>query len=154
MKFLVGNQRVDPTSVGVQALGYAQPVTNRQTASFSCALSLEETRNATRSLFTEFVEETAEEHEQGILEPEYEWVVKGWGRRPFGIEFAANTDFVLRVILEFMAQEFAMKVLDTGKAPDTPEYVVNRLDYLHSSEEGIVFGGIVFIPGSTPREIL
>lgn len=154
MKFWVGNQRVDPASVGVQALGYAQPVTNRRTASCSCALSLEETRDATRSLFTEFVEETAEEHKQGVLEPEYEWVVAGWGRQPFGIEFVANMDFVLRVILEFMAQEFAMKVLDAGMATDNPAYVVNRLDYLRAGEEGSVFGGIVFIPGSTPRESL
>ena len=89
------------------------------------------------------MQESKEELQEGILEPEYTWLVTDWHGGDVWEEFRTNESFVVKVMFEFLALELAT---ETAHARGIfPRYVVNTVDSVRRASGSIVFAGDVYI---------
>lgn len=143
IKFYVAGKAVDPTSVGVRGLGFGVPVTNLPTLKYECCVPIADALGAIERPFAALMQESKEELQEGILEPEYAWLVTEWRGGDVWEEFRANESFVVKVMFEFLALELATETAHARGI--VPRYVVNTVDSVRRDSGSIVFGGEVYI---------
>jgi len=143
MKFSVAGEAVDPTTVAVRELGFGVPVTNLPTVKYECCVPIADALRAVEAPFAALMQESKEELRDGILEPEYAWLVADWHGGDVWSEFRTNESFVVKVMFEFLALELATEIAHARGI--VPRYVVNTVDSVSRATGDIVFRGDVYI---------
>lgn len=131
-------------TIGVQSLGFGQPIPPDLSIKYDAQVSLERISLTTIEEIADIVREGILENDAGLLSPDEVWIAQGWKNGNLGPQILARTDILIKIVMELYFQRFLMKQFHSDLPLSELLFIANSLDYMTITNNTVSFGGRAF----------